>query len=365
MKITFVSPPLNMTGGSRVIAIYAKYLQKFGHEVMVVSPARAAQGRLSGLLWRLGLPQPAARDQGTSHLDGQGIAQRVLKTCRAVTARDVPDADVIIATWWATAEWVAAMPPSKGSQVYFVQHHEVFDYLPKARVAATYRMGMKMIVVAKWLVEAIAPGDTSGTITVVPNAIDRSVFCAPERAKQPRPTIGTLFSETEFKGFDITLRVLAEVRKSIPDLRVVSFGQSQPKKYRDQLAGIELAIDPSQTDLRDTYAHCDVWLSCSRTEGFNLTAMEAMGCRTPVVSTRTGWPEEAVRSGVNGALAEVDDVAALAREVVTILQMAPAPWKQLSDGALATVADSGWEASARMFEAALPRPAAAGPHGKR
>jgi glycosyltransferase involved in cell wall biosynthesis len=356
MKITFVSPPLNMSGGTRVIAIYAKYLQEFGHEVLVVSPSRPAKGLLSRILQRLGLPQPAARDQGSSHLDGQGIPQRILKTCRPVTARDVPDADVIIATWWLTAEWVAAMPASKGEKVYFVQHYEVFDYLPKPRVEATYRLGMKMIVVAKWLVAAIATDEeTRKRISIVPNAIDRAVFNAPERAKQPQPTIGTLFSETEFKGFDTTLRVLAEVRKSIPDLRVISFGSTPPIKYQGRLEGIALAINPSQSAISDAYARCDVWLSCSRSEGFNLTAMEAMGCRTPVVSTRTGWPEEAVRSGINGALAEVDDVAALARELVTILRLPPPEWKRLSDGALATVFTSGWEASARMFEAALPR----------
>ena len=38
MKITFLSPPLNMGGGTRVIAIYAEYLAKNGHDVLVVSP---------------------------------------------------------------------------------------------------------------------------------------------------------------------------------------------------------------------------------------------------------------------------------------------------------------------------------------
>jgi len=30
--------------------------------------------------------------------------------------------------------------------------------------------------------------------------------------------------------------------------------------------------------------------------------MEAMACRTPVVSTNTGWPSEAIKSGWNGIL---------------------------------------------------------------
>jgi hypothetical protein len=30
---------------------------------------------------------------------------------------------------------------------------------------------------------------------------------------------------------------------------------------------------------------CDAWMTCSRSEGFNLPALEAMACRTPVVLT--------------------------------------------------------------------------------
>src|SRR5208282_5263036 len=48
-------------------------------------------------------------------------------------------------------------------------------------------------------------------------------------------------------------------------------------------------------------------LTASRSEGFNLPAMEAMACRTPVVSTRTGWPAEAVKTGINGVLVDVED----------------------------------------------------------
>ena len=38
MRITFVSPPPNLSGGCRVISIYASRLQALGHEVVVVAP---------------------------------------------------------------------------------------------------------------------------------------------------------------------------------------------------------------------------------------------------------------------------------------------------------------------------------------
>jgi hypothetical protein len=46
----------------------------------------------------------------------------------------------VIATWWETAEWVDRLSVSKGKKVYFIQHYEAFDYLPKERVEATWRL---------------------------------------------------------------------------------------------------------------------------------------------------------------------------------------------------------------------------------
>src|SRR4030081_299985 len=94
------------------------------------------------------------------------------------------------------------------------------------------------------------------------------------------------------------------------------------------------------------YALSDVCATASRSEGFNLPAMEAMACRTPVVSTRTGWPEEAIKSGWNGMLAEIDDIPALAKATEWVLTRNNEEWKTLSLNAYATVGSSSWTASA-------------------
>jgi len=353
MKITFVCPPLNMTGGIRVVATYAKYLQSFGHEVLVVAPPRPANGRFARLRRRLRLPAIAIRPQPPSHLDGTGVARHVLERPRRVLESDVPDADVIVATWWETAEFVAAMSPAKGRKVYFVQGHEVFKWQPRDRVIATYRSDLRKIAVARWLAEAIERDGNRQGCTIVPNAVDRTLFFAPPRERNARPRLGTLFSENDNKSFDVALEVIAAVRRSLPDLEVVALGSEAPARYRDRVAGIALTLQAPQTALRDVYASCDVWLTCSKTEGFNLMAMEAMACRTPVVSTRTGWPAEAVVDGVNGALADVDEVDGLAAGVLRVLALDAPHWRELSEGAARTVADSSWERSARLFEAAL------------
>src|ERR1700691_1620125 len=141
MRITFIAPIGGMGGGSRVIAIYARRLTRMGHEVCVVSP-RPPRLPFSYKLksWFNGTGWPDERAQMISHLDRVGFIHHVIDRDRPVTDRDVPDGDVVIATWWETAEWVARLAPRKGAKAYFIQHHEVFDYLPTERVRATWRM---------------------------------------------------------------------------------------------------------------------------------------------------------------------------------------------------------------------------------
>ena len=157
------------------------------------------------------------------------------------------------------------------------------------------------------------------------------------------------------KGVDIALMALARLREQYPDLRAVCFGSHAPKSQAVLADFIEFECAPAQNRIRDIYAQCDVWLTASRCEGFNLPAMEAMACRTPVVATDTGWPSEAIRNGENGFLVAVDDVDGIVQGVSRILDADDAAWRRISEEALHTVADSSWDKSCMQFEAALRR----------
>jgi glycosyltransferase involved in cell wall biosynthesis len=193
-------------------------------------------------------------------------------------------------------------------------------------------------------------------VDIVSNSVDKAQFFAPDRGKQSTPTIGVLFATSSVKGLDVSLSALRMVREHFPGLRVISFGTERPSgQWAALLKDIDFFLCPPQDQIRDLYSLCDVWLTASRSEGFNLPAMEAMACRTPVVSTRTGWPAEAVKTGVNGILVDVDDQIGLARGVQWVLSRSDEEWRHLSSNAYATVASSSWEQSAKLFEEALKR----------
>lgn len=354
MRITFVLPDVSMSGGIRVIAIYAKALVARGHVVTLIShPPQALPIRRKFKAFVLGHGWPADVPAQRSHLDGSGLDHRVLDCWRPVTDADVPDADVVIATWWETAEWVHALNASKGAKFYFIQGHEIFDHLPVERCKASYRLPLHKIVIAQWLANVMRDQYGDSQVDLVHNAVDHTQFYAEVRAKQAVPTVGFLFHSVRVKGVDITLKAIELLRRDFPTLRVISFGAEVPDSDFMAHSGIEFHHSPPQAQLRELYAQCDVWLTASRSEGFNLPAMEAMACRTPVVSTRTGWPEEAIENGKNGMLVDIDDVNSLARGAAWVLALSADAWRRVSDSAYATVEKSSWSASALRFEQIL------------
>jgi glycosyltransferase involved in cell wall biosynthesis len=190
-------------------------------------------------------------------------------------------------------------------------------------------------------------------VDIVPNAVDRKQFFADIRSKQAIPVVGFLSSSAKFKGVDVTVRAIELLRDKIPNLKIISFGSHAPIAGSFANLAVDFYLLPPQDEIRNIYTRCDVWLTASRSEGFNLPAMEAMACRTPVVSTRTGWPEEAILSGVNGYLVDIDDASGLAKAAENVLKLTNDEWTTMSQKAFDTVSKSSWESSANLFEMAL------------
>lgn len=354
MKITFLTPYPGMGGGVRAIAMYARELIKLGHEVTIVSTGPKmipAHKRVLGLLRGKGWWKPVL---SKSHFDEiEGVKRIQLQKPTRPSPSQIPDADVIVATWWQTAEWIAKFPPSKGKPVYFVQHHEVvFNNQPTERVHATYRLPMKKICCAHWLKDLMASEYGDPTATVIPYGIDHDVFTAGPRHKSPRPTIGFMYALASFKGTDVAIRAIEIARRKIPDLRVVAFGEMIRPLELAVPDFVEFHVQPPQAKIAALYGSCDAWLFSSRCEGFGLPILEAMACRTPVIGTPTGIAPEAIAEG-GGRLTKMDDPQAMAEAIVSICGMPEAQWRRLSDAAVATAARFRWDVSARAFEACL------------
>lgn len=352
MRITLVLPPVGMSGGIRVIAEYAHRLRGRGHEVTCIAQREDQPGfreRLRNTMRGRGFTLPA---RGPSHFDGRDEGLVVLPRYGPVTAADVPDADVVIATWWETAEWVASMPASKGAKAYLLQHDESgLPNQPAKRVRATWNLPLHRVAVSRWIASRVIHG-AGGEVAVVPNSVDLDHFQAPPRGKQANPTVGFMLAGQRWKGVDLAAEAALMARDRLGGLRVIVFGAYDIRERFGLTEAAEFIQAPAQSQIPGLYAQCDAWLFASRYEGYGLPILEAMACRTPVIGVPAGAAPELIGQG-GGVLVPSENPGAMADAIVRVAQMTDPSWRELSDRAYKTAVGYTWSDATDALEREL------------
>lgn len=114
------------------------------------------------------------------------------------------------------------------------------------------------------------------------------------------------------KNLDLALRALACLRRGgmAAKLRLAGAVPSPATLARVDALGLTGAVDfageLALADLPRFYQGLDVFVLPSHQEGLCIAGLEALACGVPVVSTRCGGPEDYVRDGETGFLAEAD-----------------------------------------------------------
>jgi D-inositol-3-phosphate glycosyltransferase len=199
-------------------------------------------------------------------------------------------------------------------------------------------------------------GLSGSRLTVVPAGVDLDRFGpAPSPTRRPGPPrllfVGRL---QPLKGPDVAVRILAEVRRHLPDarLRIVGgasgagAGATGPDDLRALAAGLGVAdgldLEPAlaQTDLVRRYRDADVLLVPSRSETFGLVALEAQACGTPVVAADVPGLEAVV--GAGGTLVPGHDPVDHAAAVVRYLTD-PAVARRAAVAGVASARAASWE----------------------
>ncbi|MFN0132394.1 MAG: glycosyltransferase family 4 protein [Phycisphaerales bacterium] len=357
MKVTFLIPEASLSGGIRVIAEHAHRLRQRGHEVLVVSQPGTRptiKDRLRSLAQGDGF-LPTAHRPSPTHLDALGVPHRSLPRRGPVRERDLPDADVLVATWWENAAWAAALPPRKGAPVYFVQGDDSLFYpdndeFHRRAVRDTFALPMHQIAVSAWVAGRLHAGGGTGRVAIVHNAVDLDRFRFVERERNDPLTVGFVYATSPLKGADLALAAVEEARRSLPSLRVIVFGSEHPLEPLPDW--VEFHSRPDQSAIPALYAACDAWLFPSRMEGFGLPILEAMASGTPVIAMPAGAAPELLADG-GGWLVAPEDSSAMARDILALRSMPPRQWRSHSARAREVAQRHGWEAASLEFEREL------------
>jgi glycosyltransferase involved in cell wall biosynthesis len=297
VRITFLCPHLRIAGGVRAILTYADRLAGRGHHVEVVVPER----RGGAAFWRRPerprpdwMPGCRARIRGVPRWD----------------ARDLPEADAVVATAWQSAAPVAAAAPSRGGKFYFVQHYESLYHGAPETVDATYRLPLRKIAISSWLGEVMRERfGADAEVLVTP--VERELFHpVPVTTTTLRPRVLMLHHDYPWKGVADGMEAVDRARAGGAALHLVGFGVKPP---RDGARYDEFHANPPQSELAGLYGSADIYLCPSWDEGLGMPAMEAMACGAALVTYDNGGCRDYARAGETALVArrrDIDDLAA-------------------------------------------------------
>ena len=140
------------------------------------------------------------------------------------------------------------------------------------------------------------------------------------------PVLGLVSRLEHIKGMDLVVPAFAEVRKRFPDVQLLVVGDGSLRAAMEQQA-MALGCDDAvtwagrqpQEELSQYYIRMDIVLMPSRSEGFGLTAIEAMAHGCVVVASDIGGLPEVVRDGVCGLLHRSEDVRDMAEKICSLI----------------------------------------------
>jgi glycosyltransferase involved in cell wall biosynthesis len=233
----------------------------------------------------------------------------------------------------------------------------------EACIPAVYRSVPFLVISESTRDDLVRRGVPAERVAVVHCGLDHDTFHPdPGVPKAARPTVLFLGRLRRYKGLDHVLRAMLEVRRALPDVRLVVVGEGPYRRALERLArrlGLDAAVEflgfvPSAERVR-RLREAHVAVQPSPKEGWGLTVVEASACGTAVVASRSPGLRDSVSDGVSGVLVPHGDEAALARALVRVLGDA-ALRRRLERGGVEWAARFTWEECARRSLEALLAP---------
>tara|TARA_R110002072_G_scaffold109160_1_gene236333 strand:- start:114297 stop:116087 length:1791 start_codon:yes stop_codon:yes gene_type:complete len=206
---------------------------------------------------------------------------------------NLPDADVLIGTFWCTVPWIASAGPQKGVPVHFCQGYEgdnPENEQVRDRIEATYRLpGLHHITISPHLTSLMRDrfGIRAHEVTYV---IDHEVHKPAQiRAPQSPLRVGLVGPySVPWKDLPTGYQACQLAHKAGQNLILVRASNTPPSPEEQNLPfPVEWYQELRPDQMGDYYRSLDVFLGTSSgvEEGFFLPAIEAMACGVPNVLT--------------------------------------------------------------------------------
>jgi N-acetyl-alpha-D-glucosaminyl L-malate synthase BshA len=202
--------------------------------------------------------------------------------------------------------------------------------------------------------------NTQNEIRVIPNFIDLDRF-APQNKDHFRQLVARegeklLIHTSNFrkvKRIDDVIKAFAKVQEALP-AKLLMVGDGPERISAENLCREMRLCDHihflgNQNAVEEIYALGDAFLIPSGSESFGLSALEAMACGVPVISSNAGGLPEVNIHGETGFVSEVGDYEDMANNAIALLKNEKL-WSKISAGAKAVAETFSTESIVPEYE---------------
>lgn len=267
MRITFLLEVADQIwGGVKVALEDANWLSQRGHQVTVIS--------------RSGPPSWMEL-----HCGFQQVGD--------FRPENLPDADVLVGTFWSTVPWAASAGPQKGVPVHFCQGYEgdnPENAAVRDRIESTYRLpGMNHVTISPHLTKLLQDrfGIRAHEVRyVIDHGVHKPTHKRPPQSPLRVGLVGPY--QVPWKDLATGYDACQLAHKAGQNLVLVRASNTAPApEEQNQPFQVEWHQQLRPDQMGDFYRSLDVFLGTSSgvEEGFFLPAIEAMACGVPTVLT--------------------------------------------------------------------------------
>ncbi len=333
-----------VNGVSTSIKTFRDDLMALGHRCVLVAPEYPAAPEAPDDADVVRLPSWRAPFDPEDRLL---VWPRLTRWARSIAPGDF---DVIHVQTPFTAHYVALRLSERiGAPVVETYHtyfeHYLHHYLPALPASLTRSFARRLTVSqchaadhvispSPQTADALRAYGVTSPITILPTGLPASAFLKGDRGRfrarhgipEERPVALFVGRVAHEKNIDFLLRMLIELRKSVPEVLMLIAGEGPAEGHiKALIASLDLGMnvrllgnmDRGRT-LRDCYQAADVFVFASRTETQGLVLLEAMAQGAPVVSTAVMGTAD-VLAGLQGATISPereDEFARLTQEIL-------------------------------------------------
>ncbi|HEY0355566.1 MAG TPA: hypothetical protein VGC29_05135, partial [Flavisolibacter sp.] len=223
LRIHIILPfvPTKPGGGSRIMYEYANRLHQRGHKVTVIHSIRRPYKKMKSPLWWKQFNYFIRQVQRPKWFDlDKNIPSLIVPS---VTDRYIPDADIVLSTWWEMAFMTSRLSRGKGKPFNLIQGHEIWAG-HEDKVYESYSLPVQHIVIAKYLQQLVK--ERSGKEPIhIPLAIDTTIFNLHFPVdKRKNESVLMMYSNEDVKCSDLGLEALILLKEQVPQLEASLFG---------------------------------------------------------------------------------------------------------------------------------------------